>query len=57
MHSYLVESQDGLDALMQKAGLSEQASPVQRDQLLVEVDGEHVEVDVPLQTLGLPQGH
>ena len=53
----LVEAQHGLDALVQEEGLLAQAAPVQRHQLLVEVHGEHVEVNPPIQALRLPQRH
>lgn len=42
MHAHLVKAQDGLDALVQEAGLPEQASSIQRHQLLIEVYSEHV---------------
>lgn len=55
--SDLVKSQDGLNALMQEVCLSEQTTPVQSNQLLVEVYGEHIQVHPSLQVLSLPQGH
>lgn len=53
----LVESQDGLNALVQEVCLQLQTAAVQGHQLLIEVHGEHVEVDAALRALGLPQGH
>lgn len=53
----LVESQDGLDALVQKVRLPQQTAAVQGHQLLVEVHREDVEVDAALHGLGLPEGH
>lgn len=57
MRPDLVQPQDGLNALMQEVRLPEQTAAVKRHQLLVEVHGEHVEVDPSLRVFGLPQGH
>lgn len=57
MRPDLVEPQDGLNALMQEVRLPEQTAAVQGHQLLVEVHGEHVEVETSLHVFCLPQGH
>lgn len=49
--------QDDLDALMEEASLPAQASAIQGHQLLVKIDGEDVQVDPSIQTLGFPQRH
>lgn len=53
----LVEPQDGLNALVQEVRLPEQTAAVKGHQLLVEVHGEHVEVETTLHAFSLPQGH
>lgn len=55
--SDLIEPQDGLDALVQEVGLSEQTPAVQSHQLLVEVHGEHIQVETAVHVLSFPQGH
>lgn len=57
MTSDLVKLQDGLDALMEEAGLADQAPAVQGHQLLVKIDSEDVQVDPSVQPLGFPQRH
>lgn len=53
--SYLIESENGFDALVHELGLLLEASPIQGHQFLVEVHTKEVKVVLEVNVLGFPQ--